>query len=286
MNSQHKKTKSFEVDRDARAARRSTPRTVQKDYILRQPSGEEIRRNRVYETTLEECETRQTLVEAAQSFINTIEFYKAEHGGAKTHPEAVEETLKVHEWRRQYVCDVLPVDVTWGHVAAIAEVNIEDALRMWARVREAADDELVSGIRGAKVAGENAIPYSVAQYLAIRDSFADQWKPQGGIEAAMIEMLAIAYSLQMYWSTVAHDRALRVHDAQREQLKRYESSGWKSPYQSEADATEQAHRLADGYNRQFLRVLRQLRDLRRYAPVVIQNAQQVNVGNQQLNVAG
>jgi hypothetical protein len=49
---------------------------------------------------------------------------------------------------------------------------------------------------------------------------------------------------------------------------------------------DQAHRLADGYNRQFLRVLRQLRDLRRYAPVVIQNAQQVNVGNQQLNVSG
>ena len=52
------------------------------------------------------------------------------------------------------------------------------------------------------------------------------------------------------------------------------------------DAVDQAHRLADGYNRQFLRVLRQLRDLRRYAPVVIQNAQQVNVGNQQLNVSG
>ncbi|HET8670641.1 MAG TPA: hypothetical protein VFM05_08475 [Candidatus Saccharimonadales bacterium] len=69
-------------------------------------------------------------------------------------------------------------------------------------------------------------------------------------------------------------------------MRRFESSGWKSPYQSEADAVDQAHRLADGYNRRFLRVLRQLRDLRRYTPVVIQNAQQVNVGNQQLNVSG
>ena len=65
-----------------------------------------------------------------------------------------------------------------------------------------------------------------------------------------------------------------------------ELSSWKSPYQSEADAVDQAHRFADDYNRQFLRVLRQLRDLRRYAPVVIQNAQQVNVGSQQLNVSG
>lgn len=39
-----------------------------------------------------------------------------------------------------------------------------------------------------------------------------------------------------------------------------------------------------GY-RQFLRVLRQLKGLRRYAPVVIQNAQEVNVGNQQLDLS-
>jgi hypothetical protein len=142
-------------------------------------------------------------------------------------------------------------------------------------VREAADDDLQTGKCGAKVAGENSTPYSFAQYLAIRDSFADQWQPRGGIESAMIEMLAVSYSLQMYWSTVAYERAIRTHDRQHAQVQHYELNGWKSPYQSEADAVEQAHRLADGYNRQFLRVLRQLRDLRRYAPVFIQNAQQV-----------
>lgn len=170
-------------------------------------------------------------------------------------------------------------------MAAIAEVNTDDCFKLWSRLREAADDELQSGKRGCKVTGDNASPYSLAQYLAIRDSFADQWQPRGGIESAMIEMLTVSYSLQMYWLAVAHDRAIRTHDAQRDQVRRYESSGWKSPYQSEADAMDQAHRLADGYNRQFLRVLRQLRDLRRYAPVVIQNAQQVNVGNHQLNMA-
>ncbi|HZI86911.1 MAG TPA: hypothetical protein VFD48_08750 [Pyrinomonadaceae bacterium] len=129
------------------------------------------------------------------------------------------------------------------------------------------------------------ILYALAQYLAIRDAFADQWKPQGGIESGMIDMLALSYSLQMYWSTTAHQRAMQVHDDQQKTLKRYASSGWKSPYQSEADAVDQAHRLADGYNRQSLRVLRHLRDLRRYAPMVIQNAQQVNVGSQQVNVS-
>ncbi len=101
----------------------------------------------------------------------------------------------------------------------------------------------------------------------------------------MIDMMTIAFSLQMYWSTVAHQRAIQTHDNQEKDLSRYENKGWKSPYQYEAGAIEQAHKLADSYNRQFLRVLRQLRDLRRYAPVIIQNnGGQVNVGAQQINV--
>ena len=125
----------------------------------------------------------------------------------------------------------------------------------------------------------------VAYWAGIALNCAKKIRVERGIESGMVEMLSISYTLQMYWSTVAHERAIRTHDRQRDQVQRYELNGWKSPYQSEADAVDQAHRLADGYNRQFLRVLRQLRDLRRYAPVVIQNAQQVNVGNQQLNVS-
>ena len=286
MNTQKRKTRLFEIDRDARSTRRTKPHTVKQIHITeKQSTGEKIRRNHQYETTIEQAETRQVLMEAARSFIGTIEFYKSAFGGGKPHDEAVKEALQCHEWRRDYVEGLSVEEITWGHMSAVGEVNIEDGLKLWTRVREAANDELESGKRGAKVAGDNTTPYSLAQYLAIRDSFADQWKPQGGIESSMVEMLAISYSLQMYWSTVAHERAMRTHDAQRDQVKRFESSGWKSPYQSEADAVDQAHRLADGYNRQFLRVLRQLRDLRRYTPVVIQNAQQVNVGNQQLNVS-
>jgi hypothetical protein len=254
-------------------------------YLLKKRKGEKITREHEYKTSQDDAETRQVLAAAAQSFIATVEFYKSEVGGAKSHDDAVKETLQCHEWRRGYVEGLSVEEINWGHMAALAEVNTDDALDLWRRVR-AADDELESGKRGAKVAGENSDPYALARYLAIRDSFADQWQPQGGIESAMIEMLAVSYSLQIYWSTVAHDRATREHDRQHEALKRYEAGGWKSPYQSEADAVDQAHRLADGYNRQFLRVLRQLRDLRRYAPVVIQNAQQVNVGNQQVNVSG
>jgi hypothetical protein len=49
---------------------------------------------------------------------------------------------------------------------------------------------------------------------------------------------------------------------------------------------ERAAAMADRFNRIFLRTLRALRDLRRYAtPVVVQNAGQVNVAGQQVNIA-
>jgi hypothetical protein len=280
-----KKTHQYQIDRAERTARRRAPRPVKQKYKRVLPDGEKIELVREFDLSPEQAEARQIVVKAAQSFIATVEFYKAEYGGSFPHSEAVKEAMKLNEWRRGYVEGLNPHEVEWGHIAAVAEVSPGDALQLWARVRESADDELESGIRGARVTGDHSEPYAQAQYLAIRDSFADQWQPQGGIESAMIDMLTIAFSLQMYWATVAHQRAVRTHDMQKKDLRRYETNGWKSPYQSEADGIEQAHRLADGYNRQFLRVLRQLRDLRRYAPpVIVNNGGQVNVANQQVNV--
>ena len=49
---------------------------------------------------------------------------------------------------------------------------------------------------------------------------------------------------------------------------------------------EEAAAMADRFHRMFLRTLRALRDLRRYGgPVIVQQAGQVNVGGQQVNVA-
>jgi hypothetical protein len=45
--------------------------------------------------------------------------------------------------------------------------------------------------------------------------------------------------------------------------------------------------MSKRFHRMFLRTLHALRDLRRYAgPVIVQQAGQVNVGSQQVNVAG
>ncbi len=57
--------------------------------------------------------------------------------------------------------------------------------------------------------------------------------------------------------------------ARRRASDRKRGESWGLPRLYEADAIEQAWCLADGYNRQFLRSLRQLRDLRRYAQQIV-----------------
>ena len=282
---QKKKQHPFSIDREKRKARRNTLQRVERTYGQTREDGEKIEITNVIDKNAERAESLQIVQEMARGFAATMEFYKSEMGGSKSDGEAFKEALQRNEWRRGYVEGLEPEKVSWTHLAAVAEIDVNDSLKIWARIRDAADDELESGRRAAQVAGSRPEPYAIAQFLAIRDSFADQWQPNGGIESAMIDMMTIAFSLQMYWSTVAHQRAIQTHDNQEKDLSRYENKGLKSPYQYEANAVEQAYKLADSYNRQFLRVLRQLRDLRRYAPVIIQNnGGQVNVGAQQVNV--
>jgi hypothetical protein len=277
---------AYKGDSKSRAERRTRTRTVKRTHGLKNEKGEVTLATVDRETSPEVAEASMIVSEMARSFASTIDYYKSEYGGKFSHDEAVAKTLEMHESRRGWVEGEPAERVSWGEIAALAEQNMGEALKLWARVRAAAEDELESGRRMAQVAGQNTDPFALAQVFAIRDAFADQWEPQGAIEAAMIDMLTVAFSLQMYWSEMAHTRAIREHDEHRKALGRFESSGWKSPYQSMADAIDQAHRMADSYNRQFLRVLRQMRDLRRYAPpVIVNNGGQVNVANQQVNVA-
>jgi hypothetical protein len=274
------------IDGAARRRRKKVSRPVPRTYTLKR-DDEDVRHSmeRTVERNVESAEASALVQDMGRAFANTLDFYKSDWGGAASHEDAIAMTASMNEWRRSAIDGSPPEKVSWGDISALAQIDIADGLALWARVRESADDELESGRRAASIVGSRNDPFAVAQFLAIRDSFADQWQPNFGIETAMIDMMAVAFSLFLYWSATAHERAVEIHDDQRKEIEKQESRGWKGPYQTGADAVEQAHRLADGYNRQFLRVLRQLRDLRRYAPVIIQNnGGQVNVGAQQMNV--
>ena len=71
------------------------------------------------------------------------------------------------------------------------------------------------------------------------------------------------------------------------EAKQWGDGWWDIPYVSEQQAIDHATAQVEKWNRIFLRTLRNLRDLRRYAPVTINNPAQVNIatdGGQQVNV--
>ena len=70
-----------------------------------------------------------------------------------------------------------------------------------------------------------------------------------------------------------------------QKLEEYKRNGWDTGYWfkptvSEQEALEHAVQMADRWNRIFMRTLRQLRDLRRYSVVTINNPTQVNIANE------
>lgn len=180
-----------------------------------------------------------------------------------------------------------PQVVTWEEIGALAEVDHAAGLAKWEAVKQTARDELTSGFRSADIAGENISPFDRARFIVLLDQLEDGWQPRNGVETSLVEMLAQTLSLYQHWTQIAHSRAVGCAEETREEG--WKTGYWPRPLQDTADAIEQAQRLADGYHRQYMRTLRQMRDLRRYAPpVIVNNGGQVNVaanGGQQFNVS-
>jgi hypothetical protein len=96
--------------------------------------------------------------------------------------------------------------------------------------------------------------------------------------------MAQAQTAVYFWQERLSTRAST--EPSNEELDATGPKGWKRPRISDSEAIEQAAGMVDRFNRIYLRTLRALRDLRRYPPtVVVQNAVQVNVGGQQVNLA-
>ena len=117
-----------------------------------------------------------------------------------------------------------------------------------------------------------------ARFPAIRDELTRDWRPKTGQERLLIDTMAQALTTQEHWH-----RRLMLPDS----LENHEEepSQYKAPRVPMATAIEQAANMVDRFNRNFMRALRQLRDLRRYAPqVIVKSAGQVNVGSRQVNV--
>lgn len=180
-------------------------------------------------------------------------------------------------------------ELSWWDMASLLEEDPSKAASTWAQMKEAAQNELASGMRASKVLERLGVPWNRAQFLAVRDAFIEEWQPRGGVELTLIDMMAQAYSEWLYWLEHMHDYATTEDALPDSEVARREGR-WLPPRLGIAQSIDQAAAMADRFNRLFVRTLRQLRDLRRYTPTVtIQNAEQVNIaaeGGKQVNQIG
>jgi hypothetical protein len=185
--------------------------------------------------------------------------------------------------------------LAWHHLAKVADAWPNIGVLAWEAIVEAARCERRSGSRAASlVEASGASPMDRARFLVLREELAAGWEPRNGIEWSLIDQLAQAQTMQERWQEVLTQR---LNDQDMEDCKdlqamkraytaaetRFVYGEWVVPRVTRVEAIAEATEHVDRWGRTFQRVLRALRDLRRYSgPAVINNGGQVNVGQQQI----
>lgn len=225
-----------------------------------------------------------------------LRFYMSPEGGEHSTEEALQLVDSFPDDPEHVLKTVTSQSVdslSWYGLQKLYQQSPQLTKQVWRLICEEARQELLNGHRMAanfQATDWQRTPWIRAQFLAIRNGFADEWQPKGAIELALIDMMAQAYSEYQYWCEETHRRStteMKYLSKREEELYQREQGHWLPPRVAEHTAIEHAMQMMDRYNRLFLRTLRQLRDLRRYAaPVTINNPQQVNIaadGGQQVN---
>ena len=175
-----------------------------------------------------------------------------------------------------------PDQVNWIGLQQLYGHDPEAGQAVWNHLKRVAAEHLASGHNAAEALEYRSRPWDRAQFLALRQAFIDEWQPQGGIELALVDALAQAHTSYLFWLAELHVRS--TLEVRRDDPTPFERDYWQPPRMEAGAAIDQAAVMVDRFSRIFLRTLRALRDLRRYGPVVVHRAGQVNVGQQQVNV--
>src|SRR5262245_26192163 len=220
--------------------------------------------------------------ELAATFRSLVSHHKDQLGLSNQEAAAMAEEPSSPE-DEQSMLSVPADQVPWVTLHALAQKDPEKALRLWNRMKGEALDELQSGHRAARVMeGCQSDAWGRAQFLAIRQDLLDAWQPRNGVERQLIDAMAQAQTAMFFWQGVPSIRASA--ELKREEFDIRESGGWGPPRVLEHQAVEQAAAMVDRFSRIHLRTLRALCNLRKVPlAVVVQNADQVNIGGQQVN---
>lgn len=272
----------------------------------------EERQKAVYADSLESACGYEALNRVLRDYMGEqVAYYCSEEGGALSVEEA---RARIYgkplndEEIKERLNDILTKPVHWIRFDELYEMNRDApivAQNLWEHIKREAQREFESGHLAANVLQpieRIRDAWNRARYLGIRESFIDEWKPQGGIELATIDLMVQSWLAAQFWmeesikrSQLEPRREAYEYQQWKEQRRierkvRHEPRAyWDIPYVHEQEAIEQAAQLADRYQRMYFRAMRQLREHRRYMPpVTINNPQQVNIaadGGQQINVS-
>ena len=190
--------------------------------------------------------------------------------------------------------------VGWSALANLLEHDAERGQALWQWLKEEAHKELTAGIRTSRSLERpgTSRPYERAQFIAALQGLRQALRPHDPLEELLLQQMASAYDLHLRWQTILvqrmeteawqgeRDKRRALENMSPAQRERYAAvEGWLPPRSSEAAAIEQAMMLADRYQRAFLRLMKAFRDNRRLFSTLVVEGGQVNIAEQQVNVA-
>jgi hypothetical protein len=228
-----------------------------------------------------EAEIGSLARQLAREYAELVEAHRRSWG--ITAAEA-EEKARMPRDRSLEMVRMEPVEqIPWWMLATVMEHDPEAALAAWKRIGDAARQEWQSGHRTAQSLERGGTPWDRARFLALREAFRDDWKPRGGIESSLVDLLAQSFGTYLRWM-----ERLELYvetECRAEDSKLAREGYWMPPRVSEAKWMAWCAEQAEAAHRRFLMTLKSLQDLRRLPAVSIATAGQVNIAQQQVNVS-
>jgi hypothetical protein len=230
-----------------------------------------------------------------------VSSYEGEEG--LTTPEALGRVREDQRDTDQGMLQCAPWQVHWSDLEGLQERDPAKFRERWEEIKQAAREELRSGHRASlAVEVSGATPWDRARFLAVRRELTEGWQPRNGAEQHLVDQLAQAQAAYEFWLEKLMPKATR--EARLEvRVEEAREHAWRGRGLEPAppatvcehskqvgptgfEIVEQAAAMVDRFQRIYLRTVRVLHDLRKGPqPIFVQNAGQVNVGNQQVNMA-
>jgi hypothetical protein len=193
-----------------------------------------------------------------------------------------------------------PEQVSWITLSTLLEQEPERGQALWQRLKNEAAEEYATGMRTARAVEPpgRGRPWDRARFASLVNALRASLAPRGAVEELLVQQMAAVQEGWLRWQAIATERAEQdAWEGERDrrralenmgpaQRERYEADyGWLPPRLGTAEAIEQAVLIADRYQRAFLRLLKAYRDNRRQFGALIVAGGQVNIGEQQVNLA-